>query len=284
MGVRMKKLLLGSATVFALALAGPALAADLPAKAPLYKAPVAPVYEWTGFYVGLNGGYSSGRWDSSSLAGIFPGGAGFVDTSSPDVKGWVFGGQAGYNWQIDPRWVIGIEGDIQATGERASVAGATTFNTPISSDFHLVTSQTTADEWKFPWFATLRLRGGLLIDPQTLLYATGGLAVGEFTFSNAFVSTSQVFLGTTTTIPFTGPVTTSSAFSTDMTRVGAAIGAGIERKLTPNWSVKAEYLYLDFGSAAFLSGTGVDTSVRLHDNIVRLGINYKFGGPVVARY
>jgi len=281
----MKKLLVGSATVFALALAGPALAADLPVKAPAYKAPVvAPVYEWTGFYVGLNGGYSWGPWDSSSLANIFPGGAGFVGTFSPDVKGWVFGGQAGYNWQIDPRWVVGIEGDIQATGERASVAGANTFNTPISSDFHLVTAQTTADDWKFPWFATLRLRGGLLVDPQTLFYITGGLAVGEFTFSNAFSSTSQVFLGTTSNIPFGAPLTIASAFSTDMTRVGGAIGAGIEHKLTREWSVKGEYLYLDFGSAAFLSGTGVDTDVRLRDHIFRLGINYKFGGPVVAKY
>lgn len=124
----------------------------------------------------------------------------------------------------------------------------------------------------------------MLIDPQTLLYATGGLAVGEFTFSNSFSSTSQLFLGTTSTTPFGPALTTSSAFSTDMTRVGAVIGAGIERKLSPNWSVKAEYLYLDFGSAAFLSGTGVDTNVRLRDNIFRLGINYKFGGPVVARY
>jgi outer membrane immunogenic protein len=81
------------------------------------------------------------------------------------VKGWVFGGQAGYNWQVNARMVFGVEADIQATGERANVVGATSFTTPISSDFHLVTTQTTTDDWKFPWFATFRLRGGVLVDP-----------------------------------------------------------------------------------------------------------------------
>jgi outer membrane immunogenic protein len=281
----MKRFLVGSAAVFALALAGPALAADLPVKAPIYKAPVAaPVYEWTGFYAGLNGGYSWGPWDSSSIDGIFPGSTGFGTTFSPDVKGWVFGGQAGYNWQLNAQWLVGIEGDIQITGERASVTGATSFNTPISTDFHAVTNQTTTDDWKFPWFATLRLRGGVLVEPHTLFYATGGLAAGEFKFANSFTSTSQIFLGTTSTTPFGPAFTTSSAFSTDLTRIGGAIGAGIEHKFSPNWSIKAEYLYLDFGSATFLTGSGFDTNVRLRDNILRLGINFKFDGPVVAKY
>ena len=82
------------------------------------------------------------------------------------------------------------------------------------------------------------------------------------------------------------PITTASAFSETTTRVGFAIGGGVEKMLTQNWTIKAEYLYLDFGTHTFLVGTGFDTSVRLRDNIVRVGINYKFdgGGPVVARY
>jgi len=263
-----------------LTLGSAAMAADMPVKAP----PLLPVIPtWTGFYVGVNGGYSWGSWDSSSIAGIFPSGTGFVTAFNPHVNGWTFGGQAGYNRELDTRWVIGVEADIQATGERASVSGARTFSTLIDTDFgvaNVVTTQTTNGEWKFPWFGTLRARGGVLIDPQMLFYVTGGLAVGEFKFADSFVSTSQAFLGGKA-----GPPTTvASAFSGDTTRVGGAIGAGIERKLNPNWSVKGEYLYLDFGTATFLSGTGFDTGVRLRDHIFRIGINYQFGGPVVAKY
>jgi outer membrane immunogenic protein len=263
----------------ALTLAPGAFAADMAVKAP----PIV-VDTWTGFYVGVNGGYSWAHWDSSSVASIFPGGTGFTTTFDPNVKGWVFGGQAGFNRQIDTRWVIGVEADIQATGERASIAGARTFTTPISSDFHLVTNQTTSDEWKFPWFGTLRVRGGVLVDPQTLFYATAGAAVGEFKFANAFVSTSQLFLGQTSTTPAGPPITVASALAATTTRAGAAVGAGIERKFAPNWSVKGEYLYLDFGTANVFTASGFDTSIRLHDHIFRVGINYQFGGPVVAKY
>src|SRR5262249_9667311 len=183
---------------------------------------------WTGFYAGLNGGYSWSHWDSDSIAGIFPSGTGFGTTFSPNLKGWVFGGQAGYNWQVNANFVVGVEADLQATGERASIAGSRTFLTPISSDFHLTTTQTTADEWKFPWFATFRGRAGVLVGPQTLLYGTGGLAVGEFKFANSFVSTSQLLIGQTTNIPAGPAVTVASAFSGNTTRVGAAIGAGLE--------------------------------------------------------
>src|SRR5215475_5246218 len=94
--------------VAALTLAPAAFAADMAVKAP----PIV-VDTWTGFYVGLNGGYSWSHWDSSSSTSIFPGGTGLITTFDPNVKGWVFGGQAGFNRQIDTRWVIGAEADIQ---------------------------------------------------------------------------------------------------------------------------------------------------------------------------
>src|SRR5262249_3407126 len=156
----------------------------------------------------------------------FPNATGFGNTFSPDVKGWVFGGQVGYNWQVNANIVVGVEGDLQATGERASTSGSRTFLTPISSDFHLTTTQPTVDDWKFPWFATFRGRGGVLVGPQTLLYATGGLAVGEIKVANSFVSTSQLLIGQTTNIPAGPAVTVASAFSSNTTRVGGAIGAG----------------------------------------------------------
>src|SRR4051794_30720570 len=90
-----------------------AFAADL-APRPYTKAPVIvdPGYNWTGFYVGLNGGYSWGRASTtitgiSPLAPLFPVGA--FAPFSRDVNGGIFGGQAGYNWQVDPKWVLGLE-------------------------------------------------------------------------------------------------------------------------------------------------------------------------------
>src|SRR5215469_8917881 len=106
----------------ALTLTPAAFAADM-----AVKAPIVPVVDtWTGFYVGLNGGYSWSHWGSHSSTAIFPDGTGFSTEFSPNVNGWVFGGQAGFNRQIDTRWVVGVEGDIQATGERRSISGART--------------------------------------------------------------------------------------------------------------------------------------------------------------
>jgi len=66
--------------------------------------------------------------------------------------------------------------------------------------------------------------------------------------------------------------------------VGWTLGAGLEKKFTPNWSAKLEYLYVDLGTKTFFSGTGNDVDVRFRDHILRAGINYQFGGPVVAKY
>ncbi|MGO8909149.1 MAG: porin family protein, partial [Bradyrhizobium sp.] len=108
----MKRMLIGIAALSSL-LATSAFAADLPAKtytkAPVY---VEPAYDWTGFYVGLNGGYSWGNSSNSFTAGTLP-----VTTGSQHMDGWVFGGQAGYNWQFNKSWVFGFEGDIDATGQ-----------------------------------------------------------------------------------------------------------------------------------------------------------------------
>ena len=97
--------------------------------------------------------------------------------------------------------------------------------------------------------------------------------------SSQATSVSQVYRGAvgTTTNPVGGPTTTvGPGYSDSKTRVGWTVGAGIEKKFSPNWSAKLEYLYLDFGTQTFLSGTGLDTDVHLRDHIVRLGLNYQF--------
>jgi outer membrane immunogenic protein len=286
----MKRSICIAVAVISLGSAGSALAADMAVKAMPVKAPaIEPVWSWTGFYVGGNVGYSWSKWSNTGLA----------SNSSPSVNGALGGLQGGYNWQLDRTWVIGLEADIQATGERASEAaggarvtdlpgGPAPFTDPAA--FHTITSQTSANSWKFPWFGTFRARAGGLVDPTTLVYATGGLAFGDFSMSSQATTSSQSFRGqvgtTTNPVPFGAPpvVAIGNNFTDSATRAGYAVGAGIEKKFTPNWSGKIEYLYLDFGTRAFLVGTGQDTNVRLRDNIIRVGVNYTFGGPVIARY
>jgi len=277
-----KKLLLAGVALGALAGAAPAVAADLPVRAPVMAPVVADA--WTGFYAGANVGYSWGHWDSSSLSPIFPTGSGvtsttigglagailtdFGSTASPNVKGWVGGGQLGYNW-LNGSWLYGLEADIQATGQRASLnGGATVFRAPLGDGIATITQNET-NSWKLPWFATFRGRLGWTYDQSWLFYATGGLAVGHEKFSNTTSLTAA------TTVPAASLTTTVSS-SEGTTRVGFAVGAGVEKAIDAHWRVKAEYLYVDLGSHTFLAGTGLDTNIKMRDNIVRLGFNYRF--------
>lgn len=244
-----------------LAFIGGAHAADMK---PVFKAPPAPIVDsWTGFYVGANGGYSWGPWHSTSISPIFPPNlTGF--TAAPDVQGWVAGIQGGYNWRINNIWLAGLEADAQWTGERASSATGQSFTI---GDF--VTTITTDVTWRLSWFDTFRGRVGALIDPTTLFYLTGGAAVGQFAFSEVTTAAISTKGGT--------PLASAAAGQSQTTTLwGGAVGAGVEKKFTPKWSVKAEFLYLDFGSHTFAAGTGVDTNVRLNDYIARAGVNFKF--------
>jgi outer membrane immunogenic protein len=280
----MKKLLLVAALGFGpwgFAAIGPAQAADM---ALPVKAPPPPPWTWTGFYIGGNGGYSWGNWDSTSLTAIFPGPGGtLVNSASPNVQGAIAGGQIGYNWQFSPQWLAGVEADGQWSGERASdnasssisVAGPFTGACDVAGGCTTTATVNDANSWKLPWFATLRGRVGLIEESTWLFYATGGLAVGGAQFAQSSIGTvtvTKTLSGTvvsTTTVPI-------SALSGTTTVVGFAVGAGIEKMLTQNWSLKVEYLFMDFGSYTFLSGTGFDTNVKVIDNVIRGGVNYKF--------
>jgi outer membrane immunogenic protein len=161
----MKKIVAVIAALFALT--GIAAAADLPAKAPVYKAPIAVAYNWTGFYVGINGG---GGWGSSNWDGL--------PTGTFNTSGGVIGGTIGYNLQNGPI-VWGIEGDL----DWASISGSS--NTPAA----LCTAPCTT---KTDWLGTVRGRVGYAFD-RILPYVTGGLAVGD-------IKASQTgFAGQTTT-------------------------------------------------------------------------------------
>lgn len=284
---------LATAAFAAMAAIPAASAADL---APRYtKAPpvIVEVWNWTGFYIGGNAGYSWGRSNSdvtyyntaTGLPIVPP--AGSITSAAFDMDGGIAGGQAGYNWQTGS-WVWGVEADIQWSGEKgranylcaATVVPAggvclpgLTFLPPGA------TGTTLALDQSLEWFGTARLRGGILATPRVLLYATGGLAYGSLKTT-----------GTLSGFNGNGGVVAVSGSSTE-TRLGWTVGAGVEGKITQNWSAKLEYLYMDLGrydslslSLAPASLIGARVSSHFTDHILRAGINYQFGGPVVAKY
>ena len=119
---RQNRLLL-SVSVVAFAWGSSALAADLPVKAPVYRAPVAAAYNWTGWYVGGNIGYGWGTADTNYTDPGF----GFFGlptsfSASQNLSGIIGGGQIGYNWQANNTWVFGLEADFQGSGQKASAS------------------------------------------------------------------------------------------------------------------------------------------------------------------
>jgi outer membrane immunogenic protein len=257
---------------------GMASAADLAPRYTKAPPPIVAVYDWTGFYIGGNIGYS---WGRSSDTSTLTNGAGtvlFTSAASSNLNGVVGGGQIGYNWQMQS-WVFGLEGDIQGTGEKGTrnFVCPTGICTPTFGQIAVFPGPAVpaALSQKIDWFGTVRGRVGFLAAPTVLLYATGGLAYGG-------VNSSET-LGAL-------PV----GFSSSSTNVGYTVGAGVEGAIGGNWTAKLEYLYIDLGkmSGSFLTtipalGGGFVTAnygSRITDNVLQVGLNYKFGGPVVARY
>ena len=253
--------------------ASPAMAADMPVKAPPMPAAV-PLFNWTGFYIGLNGGYSWGR-SSRDLNFFNPLNGVTIATAAGagrDLDGGVFGGQIGYNWQMS-NWVLGFEADAQWTGQQGSttalcgVAGCFLAGVPAT----VTTTATLTD--KLEWFGTFRGRVGFAVMPTALLYVTGGGAYGSV----------KTDLGLATFTANGTPIAVAGSRSTD--RFGWTVGAGLEWGFAPSWSAKIEYLYMDLGSisnsvvlpTAGGLALGANVSSRITDSVFRGGINYRFG-------
>lgn len=246
-----RKISAAFAAISVLGIAASAHAADLPARA-AYKVPMdvrAMPYNWSGFYVGGNVGYG---WATASADLTGP--AGLTRDASEDLNGGIFGVQAGYNWQFG-QWVVGLETDIQGTSQKAS-------QTATCAAATCGVAVTATRDSKLPWFGTTRLRLGYAYD-RWLVYATGGLAYGEHS----------------TDVTVTAGASTGTSSSSE-TRAGLAVGAGVEMGLAPNWSAKLEYLYLDTGTvttSTAVAGFGTVTAdERVKNNVVRLGLNYRF--------
>jgi outer membrane immunogenic protein len=267
----MKKLLLGSIAFISFA-AGPAMAADMRTKAPIYKAPPPPpVYSWSGIYIGLNAGGAWAKSDflwSSQMASVAVNNQ--INAIAPTTfrpSGFTGGGQIGFNYQAGPI-VWGGEADLEYTGLSAnrSVTYLGVLNGLPNTINQSVESK---------WLATLRGRLGIANGPW-LAYATGGLAISRVSYNDfeIFSNNGQIFTA-----------------SSSATKAGWTAGGGIEWAFAPSWSVKAEYLYVDLGNVTYTSigsinpANSIRHEHRFTENIARVGVNYKFDwGPVVAKY
>jgi outer membrane immunogenic protein len=283
----MKKALLPATAVALAFFAGSALAADLPSQKgppPAYLPPP-PLLTWTGFYVGVNAGYTWNDSNVVSLPSFDTGAGGFTSGQlvaaiptafSLTSDGFIGGGQVGYNWQFGNSFVAGVEADIQgiASGSRSAA-----FATPVGILWQPTVTQVSRSQ---DYLGTVRGRLGYLFTPTLLVYGTGGLAYGQ-------TSLSASTFGPTWNPPLAGATTYSE------TRVGWTAGGGVEWMFAPNWSAKAEYLYYDLGTVTaptiyYAYGaalTGIAPSARFNGHIVRAGLNYHFNwgsAPVVAKY
>jgi outer membrane immunogenic protein len=294
----MKRLIFGVAASALMAI-GAASAADM---VPVYKAPpvAAPGYDWTGFYIGANGGYG---WRDPSIdfsgntaaeATYFASGA-LSRGVAVDPKGFLGGLQAGYNQQLG-RWVLGVEADLDyarihdagsaATGVGISPnQGACFVGLPCTVNTY---QYNISGEQKLDAFGTLRGRGGVVVGDRLLLFATGGLAFGEAKLAAAVTNTSGVAVTTLNNAIIAGPnLLPGSCFDICATGlasqwlVGWTIGGGFEYGLDDRWSIKAEYLYYDLGrlSVAFsdphFAPYSFNASADYAGHIARVGVNFK---------
>jgi outer membrane autotransporter protein len=240
----------------------PALAADMPSKMPVKAPPiVAPVYNWTGFYVGGHAGYRWADADFTSAAYAFDPGSGTINFPARNenyrLNGGIFGVQGGYNFMLAPQWLIGIEGDWSwgHSSDSKSFAGV------VGVDGLTLNR---ISEVELTWQATVRGRLGYVSGPW-LLYATGGAAFAHAKWSE--------------TSALTGPTTRVSASSADKTLTGWVVGGGVEYMFNPNWIARIEYLYEDFGNFSVSHGFSLQPGEVDLSNVqkVRVGISYKFG-------
>jgi outer membrane immunogenic protein len=268
-GLVMRKTLTGSIALVAFASVGAAGAADLPVKVP----PMAPVaYSWTGCYVGISGG---GAWGQNHPTGP---NTSLEYAPTFNVNGFVGGGQAGCNWQFAGSWAVGVEGDFSWSNKAGAVLDSTLPPAGLGNGIFV-----TGMQEKYLW--TARGRFGPTLD-RGWVYLTGGVA-------GARVEGSVDATGWTGSPAF--PATLAGVYTENQNRTGATIGVGLEyAAFLPNVSIKAEYLYVRFSNATYFSSNPVPgfpgfipaRNLSLDDNILRVGLNYKFGWgePLVARY
>jgi outer membrane autotransporter protein len=241
------------------------------------KAPPAPVVEavnWTGFYIGGFGGATQGTadWDW-----------GFGASVAPHIGGFLFGADAGYNYQFG-NYVLGVEADLAGTDTKGGTAcGPMSFNRetslpPISpalppgtlSSMFQMTCNAKTD-----WIVTAAARAGFTWD-RALFFVKGGGAWTHEQFS-ATCNTASLADFPETNFPCTNPTgARSTGFSAGTTRTGWVLGFGTDFALTRNWFARAETDYISFGDTNVTASDGSALRVGMHVWEEKIGLNYRF--------
>jgi outer membrane immunogenic protein len=249
-----------------------ARAADMSVTPFARLAPVVVGYNWQGYYVGANIGWSGAQsnisWSPNPNAF---GDAGPITSAANNrltSNGAAGGLQTGYNWQ----WgnvVAGVEGDINFLRNNVNLTIA-----PIPGT---IPGTALSESSRLSWLLTVRPRVGYAWD-NWLFYVTGGWALGKAVFSDGLTASNGAVMGNT--------------MSRELS--GWTVGAGVEYGLVSGWTLKAEYLYTNLGSAAVLmgpligvpGGSTVGTNHTMTDQMARIGFNFRFGGEreVVVKY
>ena len=201
-----------------------------------------PAFNWTSLYLGVAGGGGFGSTKHTNAT------TGFNSGNDTGLNGGIVGGTYGYNWQFDPSWVVGFEGDISWSPifDKSHGGGGFCGTPPVGCVTNL------------QWLGTDRLRAGYLTGDDWLFYATGGVAFGDIKAG----------------IPGGGCCTEETH-----TRVGYTFGGGVETPIAPNISLKLEYLYVDFGRKRNYTDIATVAPeaelVSAHVNVLRVGLNYE---------
>jgi len=260
----MKKLFLTGFAAITTFIGGPAMSADLPTKAPAPVLARPACAQFGGFYLGGHAGFG---WQRSTYEDTNGYGQ-TVDTGLPRSavvtdENFLAGVQGGYNWQQNCK-VVGFEADWSWSNLKAS--NTFTDGDPTAID-------TINLESRLRWFGTARVRGGVVVD-NILVYVTGGLAYAKFDRSVSFNQDSPL---------------ASAVFTSDKVRWGWTVGAGAEWQWANNWSLKGEFLYMNFQDSdypipvvtingATFGNPGSAYSIKNQDEVwvARLGVNYRF--------
>jgi outer membrane immunogenic protein len=287
MGMKFDRILLAAGAIAAAIAGGPA------------NTQTANAQTWTGIYVGANGGYAWRGDTTTSFTANDPtaqrmtcggeGGATCPGSLNTDLKGGFGGLQVGYNRQVNPNWVFGVEFDLSLAAIRGSGTGAG-FNLFISpANF--------TGEQEIKWFATFRGRAGYLATPGLLLFGTGGLAVAGVDESAILkVPVGAGFGGSDGPFSFIchqpfGSMPDCFRGSRSRTATGWTAGGGLEYAVMPNLTIKTEYLYVGLSrspvrvTALVTDSTPIPSSFnanfgRPDFHLVRFGLNYNFGGCI----
>lgn len=250
--------------------ATPAFAADMAVKAPVVAA--SPVLSWTGFYIGGNiGGVANSNSGTSNFTDTLTGLA-FPAGNRINANGFLAGGQVGYNWQFDPRWLVGVEADGDFTNPKYAFCRGTIVP-GVCGDTGFGTNSLSS---KTDWLSTVRGRFGTIAMNKFLFYVTGGAAWGRVETT----ATQSCLVGGCGVSPLAAAGTLTSS----VTRSGWVAGLGGEWNIDGNWFARAEWLHIDLGdvtssvSTAGFAGSTQTFSWSRSERFdqIRFGLDYQF--------